>query len=106
MRVPPRGPHRPLLCVLAPKLQGVPTDELVVGFDLDMTLVDSFDGIVATLARAHHQVTGEVTEVDRARAWPLMGYPLDRIVTELMPGVDVQLLADTYRSLYPGTGWR
>jgi phosphoglycolate phosphatase len=33
-----------------------------------------------------------------------MGYPLDRIVSELMPGVDVELLADTYRALYPGTG--
>ncbi len=84
----------------------MPTDELVVGFDLDMTLVDSADGIVATLTRAHHQVTGGVEglQVSRELAWPLMGYPLDRIITELMPGVDVDLLADTYRSLYPSTG--
>ncbi|MCE0540189.1 HAD family hydrolase [Kineosporia rhizophila] len=84
----------------------MPTDALVVGFDLDMTLVDSADGIVATLARAHQQVTGGVDGfvVSREQAWPLMGYPLDRIITELMPGVDVQLLADTYRSLYPETG--
>jgi phosphoglycolate phosphatase len=95
-----------LLPVLPPKLTAVPTDELVVGFDLDMTLVDSADGIVATLARAHQQVTGatEETPVSRERAWPLMGYPLDQIISELMPGVDVQLLADTYRSLYPSTG--
>ena len=78
----------------------------MVGFDLDMTLVDSADGIVATLARAHDQVTGGAPGfvVDRERAWPLMGYPLDRIISELMPGVDVDLLANTYRSLYSTTG--
>jgi phosphoglycolate phosphatase len=78
----------------------------VVGFDLDMTLVDSTDGIVATLAEAHHQVTGGTSEVvvDRERAWPLMGYPLEQIIAELMPGVDVDVLTATYRSLYPRTG--
>ncbi|MBT0767477.1 HAD family hydrolase [Kineosporia sp. J2-2] len=84
----------------------MPTGQLVVGFDLDMTLVDSADGIVATLALAHRQVTGGLSDVvvDRERAWPLMGYPLDRIIGELMPGVDVDVVADTYRSLYPTTG--
>ncbi|WP_285599241.1 HAD family hydrolase [Kineosporia sp. NBRC 101731] len=84
----------------------MPTEQLVVGFDLDMTLVDSADGIVATLVQAHQQVGGGApgTVVNRERAWPLMGYPLDRIITELMPGVDVERMADTYRSLYSTTG--
>ncbi|MDP9825920.1 HAD family hydrolase [Kineosporia succinea] len=84
----------------------MPSEQLVVGFDLDMTLVDSADGIVATLQRTRQQVLGDAPGpvVDRKRAWPLMGYPLDRIISELMPGADVDLLADTYRSLYPTTG--
>ncbi|GAB3266007.1 HAD family hydrolase [Kineosporia babensis] len=78
----------------------------MVGFDLDMTLVDSADGIVATLAQAHQQVTGGRSDVlvNRERAWPLMGYPLEGIIAELMPGVDVELIATTYRALYPTTG--
>jgi len=81
-------------------------EQLVVGFDLDMTLVDSTDGIVATLAQAYAQAGDADPDVviDRERAWPLMGYPLDRIISELMPATDVGLVADTYRSLYPTLG--
>lgn len=74
---------------------------LVVGFDLDLTLVDSADGIVATF-----QATGREhgLEIDSDAIRPLIGITLEDTVAALMPGVDVDTAVDRYRELYPEIG--
>ena len=74
---------------------------LLVGFDLDLTLVDSAAGIAATLgaalAEAGVLVTGE-------QVWRQAGLPLETIVQTLAPQVDAPAVADRYRELYPSLG--
>lgn len=74
---------------------------LVVGFDLDMTLVDSSIGIAETLrlslAEAGVTVTHEQT-------WPLVGIPLLDTLLAVAPGVDTHAVAERYKELYPTTG--
>ncbi|WP_432523941.1 HAD family hydrolase [Kineococcus sp. SYSU DK006] len=76
----------------------------VVGFDLDMTLVDSSEGITATL----RAVLAEVgVHVDAADVWPWAGMPLERIVAGLAPGTppgQVERIAARYKQLYPSLG--
>ncbi len=72
-----------------------------VGFDLDMTLVDSREGIAATLV----QVLGEVgVVVPPEQLWPLVGVPLESVLAGLAPEQDAGRLADRYRLLYPQVG--
>ncbi|MGL5858340.1 MAG: ATP-dependent sacrificial sulfur transferase LarE [Angustibacter sp.] len=76
--------------------------QLVVGFDLDMTLVDSREGIVATAraALAEHGVT--VTEDD---LWPTIGIPIDQVFTQYLEGAGrVAQAVRRYRQLYPTLG--
>jgi phosphoglycolate phosphatase len=74
---------------------------LVVGFDLDLTLVDSADGIVATF-QATARENG--LEVDSEAIRELIGISLQDTVAALMPGVDVDAAVDRYRALYPELG--
>ncbi|TWP33516.1 HAD family hydrolase [Leekyejoonella antrihumi] len=71
--------------------------ELVVGFDLDMTLVDSRVGIVRcmqhTLGRRGVTVTAE-------QLWPLVGAPLEDNLGGFLPEDQVQQAADDYRAAY------
>jgi phosphoglycolate phosphatase len=73
----------------------------VVGFDLDMTLVDSAAGIAATvqvaLAEIGHHVTAE-------QLWPLVGVPLETALAAVAPGIDAVAIARRYRQLYPDHG--
>ena len=73
----------------------------MVGFDLDMTLVDSAAGIAAT-------VRAVLTEVDLdvgpSQVWPLIGVPLERLLATLAPRHDAGSLAARYRQLYPTVG--
>ncbi|WP_432483164.1 HAD family hydrolase [Kineococcus esterisolvens] len=88
--------HRPSPAAPA----GVP----VVGFDLDMTLVDSSEGIAATLRAVLAEDGVHVTPED---TWPYAGMPLELIVAGLAPGTSperVAELADRYRELYPSLG--
>jgi len=76
----------------------------VVGFDLDMTLVDSRDGIGATLRAVLAEVGVEVTS---EQAWPYAGLPLEVTLEGLAPGLDegrVAAVAARYRELYPVLG--
>ncbi len=73
----------------------------VVGFDLDMTLVDSAAGIVATLTRACAE---QGVTIDPAAARRLIGVPLEDTLRVIAPDVDPVATADRYRALYPGTG--
>lgn len=73
----------------------------VVGFDLDLTLVDSADGIVRTMQETALRL-GHHVDADRMRAQ--IGYPLPR-TTELLFGPDLaERAAALYRSLYPELG--
>src|SRR6476469_4245903 len=75
--------------------------DLAVGFDLDMTLVDSSEGIVATVQAA---LAEQGVTVGRADVWPLMGLPLDLILGPHLPGELVPVATARYRELYPVIG--
>lgn len=73
----------------------------VVGFDLDMTLVDSAAGIVATLRAAVAELGVEVTA---AQVWPTIGIGLEEALAGIAPGVDASAVVARYRQLYPELG--
>jgi phosphoglycolate phosphatase len=71
---------------------------LVVGFDLDMTLIDSRPGIRACfLALAER--TG--TYIDADLAVTRLGPPLAQELVHWFPAERVEEMADLYRSMYP-----
>jgi hypothetical protein len=74
---------------------------LAVGFDLDMTLVDSSDGIVATVQAALADFGVAVTAAD---VWPSMGLPLELILAPHLPPEQVAAATARYRELYPILG--
>jgi uncharacterized protein len=71
---------------------------LVVGFDLDLTLIDSRAGIAAVydLLAAETGVA-----VDSALVVSRLGPPVDAELANWFPADDVPALADRYRALYP-----
>jgi uncharacterized protein len=71
---------------------------LVVGFDLDMTLVDSRPGIRAVYDALALE-TG--VHIDGAAAVSRLGPPLDDELAEWFPADQVAAAGDRYRSLYP-----
>jgi uncharacterized protein len=73
----------------------------VVGFDLDLTLVDSADGIVATFAEAARRIG---TTVDPEAMRPLIGVPLETACAALLPPALVAPAVHHYRELYPALG--
>jgi phosphoglycolate phosphatase len=73
----------------------------VVGFDLDMTLVDSAAGIAVTLQAALAEA-GEAVPDDAI--WPWVGVPLDVVLRALAPRVDIPSVVARYRALYPVIG--
>ncbi|MGH3655349.1 MAG: HAD family hydrolase [Micromonosporaceae bacterium] len=72
--------------------------ELVVGFDLDMTLVDSRPGIAATWD-AVSDATG--VPVDSAQAVERLGPPLATEAAEWFPADRVPEIVEMYRAFYP-----
>ncbi|HZN16820.1 MAG TPA: haloacid dehalogenase-like hydrolase [Micromonosporaceae bacterium] len=70
---------------------------LTIGFDLDMTLVDSRPGIAATY-RAITELTG--VYVDAELAVTRLGPPLEVELANWFPPEQVAHAAATYRSLY------
>jgi phosphoglycolate phosphatase len=71
---------------------------LTVGFDLDMTLIDSRPGIHAAY-RALEAETGVFIDADLAVT--RLGPPLEQELAHWFPDEDVQRTADRYRELYP-----
>jgi phosphoglycolate phosphatase len=83
----------------------VPTDQLVVGFDLDMTLVDSADGITATLRSAVRSFPGgEALSIDREQVWPWVGLPLEPMIVALVPQFEPAEVIRAYRARYAEIG--
>jgi phosphoglycolate phosphatase len=74
---------------------------LVVGFDLDMTLIDSRPGIVAT-TRALSRETG--TYIDAELVVERLGPKLEDELAEWFPTDEVLPAADRYRELYADLG--
>ena len=70
----------------------------VIGFDLDMTLIDSRPGIGATLRRIAAE-SGHAIDVELATS--RLGPPLGWELAHWMPDDQVDRWVDRYRELYP-----
>ncbi|MEU6399081.1 HAD family hydrolase [Streptomyces sp. H021] len=71
---------------------------LTVGFDLDMTLIDSRPGIRAAY-RALSAETG--TYIDADAAVTRLGPPLEEELARWFPEDEIPAMADRYREIYP-----
>jgi phosphoglycolate phosphatase len=74
---------------------------LVIGFDLDMTLVDSRPGIAATIT-ALAEETG--TPIDADLAVSRLGPPLEDEMAHWFPAHEVPAVSDRFRALYADLG--
>jgi phosphoglycolate phosphatase len=71
--------------------------DLVVGFDLDMTLIDSREGIAAV----YRELTAETgVEIDADLATSRLGPPLETEIGMWFPPADVPAVAARYREMY------
>ncbi|MEV0115650.1 HAD hydrolase-like protein [Streptomyces sp. NPDC050844] len=71
---------------------------LTVGFDLDMTLIDSRPGIKA----AYEALSAETgTYIDADLAVTRLGPPLDEELRHWFPEDKIQEMGDRYREIYP-----
>ncbi len=75
--------------------------DLVVGFDLDMTLVDSRAGIVDSLRGALAEVDVEVSDAD---IWPTIGIPLVDAIRPWVSEEQIPVVVAGYRQRYPEIG--
>ena len=81
------------------------TSPPVVGFDLDMTLVDSAAGIGATLRAALADVGGPDVDLPAdSLVRPFIGVPLEDTVAALAPSLDLAAVTGRYRELYLAHG--
>ena len=71
---------------------------LVVGFDLDMTLIDTAVGFAATLDALAAEMG---LELPTAELVALLGAPLDQMLAPHLPGADLEAVTDRFRALYP-----
>ncbi|HEU0213051.1 MAG TPA: ATP-dependent sacrificial sulfur transferase LarE [Jiangellaceae bacterium] len=73
----------------------------VVGFDLDLTLVDSADGIVATFVETGRRL-GVTVDAEGVRA--TIGVPLEAAIARFLPAQLAEDGVQIYRELYPTMG--
>ena len=73
------------------------TAPLTVGFDLDLTLVDSHERIISAYIRALRDLGVEVSSDDLV---PLLGIPLTHTAAALAPAVDADAMVLRYRHYY------
>ncbi|WSV61868.1 HAD family hydrolase [Streptomyces sp. NBC_01013] len=74
------------------------THTLTVGFDLDMTLIDSRPGIKAAFLELAAE-TGAFIDTDLVVS--RLGPPLEQEIAHWFPAADVAAVADRYREIYP-----
>jgi phosphoglycolate phosphatase len=91
------GPGRAALTEAVPATPSEPLP-LTVGFDLDMTLIDSRPGIKAVYETLSAR-TG--TFVDAALAVSRLGPPLEEELAHWFPAERIAEVGDLYRELYP-----
>ncbi|MGC5412543.1 HAD family hydrolase, partial [Streptomyces sp. DT225] len=71
---------------------------LTVGFDLDMTLIDSRPGIKAV----YDALVAETgTPIDTELVVSRLGPPLEDELAHWFPAADVPAVANRYRAMYP-----
>lgn len=70
----------------------------VVGFDLDMTLVDSRAGIVACMQQV---LAARGVQASDEQLWPFIGAPLADNLAHFLPAGQVPGAVAEYRALYP-----
>jgi phosphoglycolate phosphatase len=73
-------------------------DPITVGFDLDMTLIDSRPGIAAAFAALSAE-TGVPIDTDAVVS--RLGPPLTHELANWFPAEQVEAIADRYREFYP-----
>jgi uncharacterized protein len=71
---------------------------LVVGFDLDLTLIDTAAGVVATLDALSAEIGVEIPSHELAAA---LGPPLDQMLAPYLPAAELAAATDRFRALYP-----
>jgi uncharacterized protein len=71
---------------------------LVVGFDLDMTLIDTRPGMAAVLTEIAHE-TGVALDIEALCA--RLGPPLDHMLAPYYPAEQIPALVDRFREHYP-----
>jgi uncharacterized protein len=76
-------------------------DALTVGFDLDMTLVDSRAGIVATIRAVLDELGTAITD---EQIWQGIGTPLEQMLAPFVAADELPRAVERYRALYPTTG--
>jgi phosphoglycolate phosphatase len=74
---------------------------LVVGFDLDMTLIDSRPGVIATFAALNAEMG---TEIDGAAIAARLGPTLESEMAAYFPSETVDEVCDRYRAIYAELG--
>jgi phosphoglycolate phosphatase-like HAD superfamily hydrolase len=72
--------------------------DLVVGFDLDMTLIDTAPGFAATLDVLGEELGVTFPSVQLSRA---LGPPIEEMLAPYVPAEQLHSAADRYRALYP-----
>jgi uncharacterized protein len=73
-------------------------EELVVGFDLDMTLIDTVVGFAATLDALGAEFGVEFPTADMTSK---LGPPLDLLLEPHLPPEQIEPAADRFREIYP-----
>ena len=74
---------------------------LVVGFDLDMTLIDSRPGVIASFAALNRELG---TEIDGALIASQLGPTLESEMAKYFPADEVDTVCDRYRAHYAELG--
>jgi len=71
---------------------------LVIGFDLDMTLIDTVHGFIATLDALGAELGVEFPSAEMSNK---LGPPLDQMLEPYLPADEIPAAAELFRSLYP-----
>jgi uncharacterized protein len=74
------------------------SSQLVVGFDLDMTLIDTVPGFAALLRRLGEEYAVELPVEEMTAK---LGPPLDQLLAPYLPAEQVGPAGDRFRELYP-----
>jgi uncharacterized protein len=74
------------------------SEQLVVGFDLDMTLIDTVAGFAATLDALGAELGIEFPTADMTSA---LGPPLDHLLADHLAPERIEAAADRFREIYP-----
>ncbi|MCL2553144.1 MAG: HAD family hydrolase [Actinomycetia bacterium] len=83
---------------LAPTTSGPGAGPLTIGFDLDMTLIDSRPGIKAV----YDALVAETgVPIDTDLVVTRLGPPLDEELANWFPAEEIPAMGDRYRALYP-----